>query len=231
MAHFQISNIQQIIRRARALEDPRWQFYQAVLGARTKEEYLAAVGDLYVVPPTHQRRMGAETEWRYMRDNRHWIAEFPSEAGEAAGFVPDPNRDARQRAMQSMVVRQGQSRFRAALIDAYGGSCAITGCQVLPLLEAAHITPYLGPHTNDISNGILLRADLHSLWDLGLLALDPTSRVVWVSPSVVRVDADYAALLGKRVREPRVAAARPSTAALEQQLQFALESLDKEEDS
>lgn len=66
--------------------------------------------------------------------------------------------------------------------------------QVTALLEAAHITPYLGPDTNSITNGLLLRADLHTLWDLGLIAVNPSTRMVWVSPSVN--DPTYQALSG-----------------------------------
>ena len=60
-------------------------------------------------------------------------------------------------------------KFRDALIGAYAGRCAITGCSVLDILEAAHITPYLGPDTNHVTNGLLLRADLHTLFDTCLL--------------------------------------------------------------
>ncbi|WP_200883691.1 HNH endonuclease [Archangium violaceum] len=52
---------------------------------------------------------------------------------------------------------------------AYGGRCALTDCEEPRVLEAAHIFPYHGPQTNHVTNGLLLRADLHVLFDLGLL--------------------------------------------------------------
>src|SRR5205823_2979542 len=81
-------------------------------------------------------------------------------------FDPISIEDGRRRIQAS---RQGQFAFRAALIEAYGGRCAMTGCDILEVLEAAHIVPYRGPSTNAVSNGLLLRADIHTLFDLGLI--------------------------------------------------------------
>jgi putative restriction endonuclease len=49
----------------------------------------------------------------------------------------------------------------------------------------AHIMPYMGPATNDVQNGLLLRADVHTLFDLGLIAVEPDPLEVLVTPSVV----------------------------------------------
>ncbi|MBM3413201.1 MAG: HNH endonuclease [Bacteroidetes bacterium] len=99
-------------------------------------------------------------------------------------YDPRSQQDARQRVLSSVVRRRGQGKFRANLLRAYGGKCAISGCNIEAVLEAAHVTPYLGPETNTMSNGILLRADLHTLWDLGLIAIDPISKQLWISPSL-----------------------------------------------
>jgi len=68
-------------------------------------------------------------------------------------------------------VRLGQGAFRVKLTDAYYRRCAISGEKTLPVLEAAHIKPYSesGPHY--ISNGILMRADLHKLFDAGYITI------------------------------------------------------------
>ena len=73
--------------------------------------------------------------------------------------------------------RLGQGAFRVLVTDAYERRCAITGEKNLPVLEAAHIKPYAlhGPHR--VSNGILLRSDLHKLFDLGYLTVTPDLRV------------------------------------------------------
>ena len=69
--------------------------------------------------------------------------------------------------------RLGQGAFRVLVTDAYERCCAVTGEKTLPVLEAAHIRPYalLGPHR--VSNGILLRSDLHTLFDLGYVTVTP----------------------------------------------------------
>lgn len=64
--------------------------------------------------------------------------------------------------------RIGQGSFRLLVTDAYKRRCAITGENTLPVLEAAHIVPYSQNGTHDVSNGLLLRADFHKLFDAGL---------------------------------------------------------------
>ena len=69
--------------------------------------------------------------------------------------------------------RLGQGAFRVLVTDAYGRRCAVTGEKTLPVLEAAHIRPFSlnGPHR--VSNGLLLRSDLHKLFDLGYVTVTP----------------------------------------------------------
>jgi putative restriction endonuclease len=71
--------------------------------------------------------------------------------------------------------RLGQGTFRAVVTDVYG-ACAVTGEHSLPVLEAAHIKPFAkdGPH--DVSNGILLRSDIHRLFDHGYVTVTPEQR-------------------------------------------------------
>ena len=74
-------------------------------------------------------------------------------------------------------VRVGQGTFRIMVTEAYQSRCAITGEHTLPVLEAAHIQPYSesGPHV--ISNGILLRSDLHKLFDTGYITITEDLRL------------------------------------------------------
>lgn len=69
--------------------------------------------------------------------------------------------------------RLGQGTFKIAVTDAYHRSCAITEEHTLPVLEAAHIKPFSdgGPH--EISNGLLLRSDIHRLFDKGYITVTP----------------------------------------------------------
>jgi putative restriction endonuclease len=74
-------------------------------------------------------------------------------------------------------VRLGQGAFRVLVTDAYTRRCSITGERTLPVLEAAHIKPYSqsGPHF--ISNGLLLRSDLHKLFDSGYITITKDYKV------------------------------------------------------
>jgi putative restriction endonuclease len=74
-------------------------------------------------------------------------------------------------------VRIGQGAFRVSITDAYNRRCSITGEKTLPVLESAHIKSYsqFGPHTT--SNGILLRSDIHKLFDAGYLTITTDLKV------------------------------------------------------
>jgi len=74
--------------------------------------------------------------------------------------------------------RLGQGSFQAAIIDAYARRCAITGERVLPVLEAGHIKPYAEGGEHRIDNGLLLRRDLHTLFDRGYLTVSPEMDVI-----------------------------------------------------
>lgn len=67
--------------------------------------------------------------------------------------------------------RIGQGAFRVLVTDACHRRCAVTGERTLPVLEAAHIKPYASAGPNQVRNGILLRSDLHKLFDLGYLTV------------------------------------------------------------
>jgi len=73
--------------------------------------------------------------------------------------------------------RLGQGAFRVLVTDAYHRRCAITGERTLPVLEAAHILPFAKSGPNLVSNGLLLRSDLHTLFDQGYLTIAEDGRV------------------------------------------------------
>lgn len=127
-------------------------------------------------------------------------------------FDPASIRDGRRRTVRAIVRRVGQPAFRQALLDAYDGRCAITGSDAAETLEAAHILPYRGPDTNHPTNGLLLRADLHILFDLGRVAIDTTTMTVLVSDQLKGTV--YASLVGTQLRLPVNAHFQPSVAAL-----------------
>lgn len=106
---------------------------------------------------------------------------------------------------QLTVVRTGQRDFRTSLWERYGGACCVTGCTIERLVEAAHIVPYRGNQTDGEDNGLLLRVDLHRLFDEHLVAIDPDRLIFVVSQSIT--DPIYQSLHGipmfRLSRKPR----------------------------
>ncbi|MGO4469968.1 HNH endonuclease, partial [Pseudoduganella sp. RAF53_2] len=128
-------------------------------------------------------------------------------------FDPESIEDARKKTLAAIVCRQGQGKFRRLVLAAYEGHCALSGCDVPAALEAAHIYGYMGEETNVVENGLLLRADIHTLYDLGLIAIDPASMTVVISPKLQATT--YSTLGGAPVRLPVQMPDRPSRVAIE----------------
>ncbi|MFP7655096.1 HNH endonuclease [Chryseobacterium proteolyticum] len=80
--------------------------------------------------------------------------------------------------------------------------CAVTGCEIIEMLEAAHIYPYKGSNTNKIQNGLLLRSDIHTLFDLGLISINPENYTIEVSHKVFK-DNYYSNLKGSKIYLPK----------------------------
>ena len=133
-------------------------------------------------------------------------------------FNVDRIEDTREKQIAEVIRRKGQAKFWAALISAYKGRCVVTGCDALDALEAAHIVPYKGQHTNHPQNGLLLRADLHSLFDLGLLAINSKTMTVVLSRRLL--DSDYRSLAGTPIAKPSDGPAAPSPEALHKHLRW-----------
>lgn len=109
--------------------------------------------------------------------------------------------DARRRVIAQIVARQGGRKFRQSALDRYSRSCAISGCSVEAVLEAAHIVPYRNNGTNVPDNGLLLRGDLHTLFDLQLLRIDPKTLTVILDEKLL-ASPEYEALAGREVMVP-----------------------------
>jgi hypothetical protein len=115
---------------------------------------------------------------------------------------------ARRQVLIEIARRQGQTQFRQALLAAYGSKCAITGFDAEAALEAAHIIPYAETDNNDPSIWLLLRSDLHTLFDLNLLVIHPDTHQVLLCPTLRGTE--YRTLHGKPMRVPAVAALKPN---------------------
>ncbi len=133
-----------------------------------------------------------------------------------AGAVAAPeSADNRNWTLRLIADRRGQTAFRDALFDRFDKKCAITGCDLADVLEAAHIKPYAGePGDQHVDNGFLLRADIHTLFDLHLLGVNPdTLAVEWhprlvVSPHYRHLTAELVSVVTTKGERPRDSALR-----------------------
>jgi putative restriction endonuclease len=119
---------------------------------------------------------------------------------------------------QIVLPRLGQGLFRILVTDAYARKCAITGERTLPVLDAVHIKPYSLVKRHELPNGLLMRSDLHRLFDEGYLTVDPKDRCVVVSKRIreeFENGKDYYKLQGQVLREPVETWAKPSLDNLE----------------
>lgn len=100
--------------------------------------------------------------------------------------------------------RIGQGTFRVNVTRAYENECVLSGTRVTPALDAAHIKPFSAGGDHSIQNGILLRKDIHSVFDAGFATFDENRRFV-VSPKVKEIfnnGHEYRRLHGKKMRMP-----------------------------
>lgn len=139
------------------------------------------------------------------------LEQVRAEASEADSFNPASMADGRTKVLREGVRRQGQPKFREALMAAYEGKCAVTGCDIEAVLEAAHISPYFGKDSNVVQNGLLLRADIHTLFDLGQLKISPEGRIELHKRLLGSIYAQYDS---QKIRAPLKKGQEPSLEAL-----------------
>jgi putative restriction endonuclease len=112
--------------------------------------------------------------------------------------------------------RLGQGSFRVVVMDNYERRCAVTGERTLPVLDAAHIKPFSLAQEHDPRNGILLRSDIHTLFDRGYVTVSEDHR--FEVSRRLKEDwengRDYYALHGQEIRLPASAEGRPDPTLL-----------------
>lgn len=117
---------------------------------------------------------------------------------------------------QTVFPRLGQAAFRVIVTDSYRRQCALTGSRVLHVLDAAHIRPYGQGGNHDPSNGLLMRQDVHTLFDRGYLTVTPELRVEVTRRIKEEFDngKEYYGLHGKSILVPDHEDFRPSVEQL-----------------
>jgi putative restriction endonuclease len=113
--------------------------------------------------------------------------------------------------------RLGQGSFQVAVVGAYERMCAITGEKVLPVLEAAHIRPYGEGGEHSVDNGLLLRRDVHVLFDRGYITVTPELEVVVSKRLHEEFDNGnhYLAMSGHKIRPPANREDKPNPKVLD----------------
>jgi hypothetical protein len=122
----------------------------------------------------------------------------------------------RQKVVRSITVRRGQPMFRRNLLTLYSSRCAISQYDSEEALEAAHIIPISEDGNHSPQNGLLLRADLHTLFDLQLIGIDPKSQKVVVGETLKPTL--YNNYSGRVATLPLAMLDRPSSVNLQQHL-------------
>lgn len=153
-------------------------------------------------PPPPQTRADVTDSLMNAENAADWEGDIPRE-----GIDNDEHR------LRAIKTRRGQHRFRQRLLSAYSRKCAVTYCGVEALLEAAHITPHAELTDYNVSNGLLLRADIHTLFDLDLLTIDESYTV---RVSEVLRSSEYWDLNNRQLASlPENVNERPNRAALQ----------------
>jgi hypothetical protein len=132
---------------------------------------------------------------------------LPGESTDPYSDLDDIPDDTDKRYSQSLRDRRGAPKFRRALMRLYDGKCAITGDEPAEVLEAAHIEPHAVSGRNSLDNGLLLRSDIHALFDDHLLWIEPDS--LTVSIALKLRSTTYAGLEGQGLR-PRIDGSVPN---------------------
>lgn len=163
----------------------------------------------------------SDTEERIRQVLSEWASTtIPSlDVGYPSDDLPpaEYDRDDRHRSAADVVRRQGQGPFRNSLLAAYDGKCAITGTRAEETLQAAHIAPYRGTHSHRLENGLLLRADVHNLFDRHLLTIEAVGGEFMVHVDPALDDPEYRQLDHRSLKVvPSSHAERPSPPLLSQ---------------
>lgn len=209
-----------------------WETFGMANGAATFDEFLKVLASIKRVPPQQVGDIGcvALTQPFYFQ-TAEWVTfgrlfgplksvdtadsdgqalwrQLQPRMLQAAKVVPishaPPPKAPLRGSLTLVETRPGQATFRIDVEKAYAYRCAVTGERTRPALEAAHIVPWKEARRHDVRNGLLLRSDIHNLFDAGYVTIDPDLRFV-VSPAIrteFENGRDYYALDGRKIRLP-----------------------------
>jgi hypothetical protein len=145
-----------------------------------KEHIIAPAADLVQITQSGQERLAIAFKEHNTQSAPRYLPMLylePTEGNAHADNGPTT-------ALQAIRVRRGQTRFRHLLRSRYGNRCAMSGETLLDVLEAAHIRAVADGGLHAADNGLLLRADLHTLFDLDLVGIHPADLSIHLHESL-----------------------------------------------
>ncbi len=116
-----------------------------------------------------------------------------------SAFLDEADNDSEEYENLQRRIRRGQRQLKLKLLEVYGAACAISGSGPVEVLEAAHIVGHAESGVNDSCNALLLRADIHILFDRHLLKIEPHSFKIILDKSLKKTD--YWQWNGKKLRK------------------------------
>lgn len=147
---------------------------------------------------THIHRL----EWKGKEDSSFQEVPFGTSTFELAPAAPyQPSQEGAKTSTRNVRERPNQATFKMGLKILYKERCCVTGCQIKQVLEGAHIDPFSGPASDNLKNGLLLRADIHTLFDRHLLAVNPDDYTIQLA-SELEGEPSYSPLRGKSIQLP-----------------------------
>lgn len=219
-----------------------WETFGAANGAATFDEFLSTLAIIKRVRPTEVGEIGcvALTQPFYFPPSEYvsfgrlygplksfdtaetdghdlWRLLQPRMLQRAQVSQAPPLQRPLRGSLTLVETRPGQATFRMDVERAYTYRCAVTGERTRPALEAAHIVPWIETRTHEVRNGLLLRSDIHNLFDAGYVTIDSDLR--FVVSGAIRAEfengRDYYALHGITIRVPAEEEKRPLEENLE----------------
>lgn len=162
-------------------------------GSLTRPELISDV-----VRQTSLVYLHPSVEWNPKTKRIYWSSSTQS-FSEIELKVQNANDDELERIYALVLRRLNQGKFKKNMLKLYGSKCAISESTVTELLEAAHLHSYADSGDNSNSNGILLRVDLHRLFDGNLLRIEPDTLKVHVDKSLKNTE--YHIFHGKKIAD------------------------------
>lgn len=139
-------------------------------------------------------------EWDANKKELFWVDKAMPSLSSTESFIEQANDDDLAKIQAWINIRKNQTVFRRAMLKIYRNKCAVTGIRIKEVLEAAHIVEHAREGINSNENGILLRADIHRLFDRHLLSIHPETLIIHLHESLL--NGEYAKYHGERINTP-----------------------------